>query len=101
MKATTKTQAVRIAKTGSFKMAGYTFQPYAGCEHAGKVVKPSGEFYRVNTKANICNCKFYQENWQHGCCKHLEFAKAEIEWTARVNEEAEAREEFATFGQYL
>ena len=42
-----------------------------------------------------------QENWQHGCCKHLEFAKAEIEWTARVNEESAAHEEFETFGRYL
>ncbi len=101
MKATTKTQAERIAKAGSFKMAGYTFQPYAGCEHAGKVVKPSGEFYRVNTKASTCNCKFYQENYRFQTCKHIVFAKAEIEWTARVNEEAAAREEFETFGRYL
>ncbi len=101
MKAATKIQAERIAKAGSFKMAGYTFRPYAGSEHAGHVVKPSGEVYRVNVKASTCNCAFYRENWQFQACKHLEFAKAEIEWTARVNEEAQAREEYQTFGKYL
>ena len=101
MKVTTKIQAERIAKAGSFKMDGYTFRPHAGSEHAGKVVKPNGQFYRVNVKASTCNCKFYQENFRFQACKHIAFAKAEIEWTARVNEEAAAREEYEAFGKYV
>ena len=101
-------QTERIAQAGAKKMSaqGYTFTP-ADDAGAFYVQKPgAAKPYLTDPNAEpiltYCSCPFAQEN---GLCKHIVWLRDELARdaadVARWEAEAEAREEFATFGKYL
>ncbi len=109
MKATTKTQAERIAIAGWLKMTAdkYTVKPSAIKGLIGKqfrIVNLEAEVTyhtSIDPKKTFCTCPFFQENKQFSICKHVLRAQEEAADLARWEEEEEARAEFAGHGCYL
>lgn len=93
MKATTKTQAQRIAYFGAKKMqdGGYRMERtrWIGTYEIRK--DGDGRAYRVRvghrSMPDTCNCPFFTENAEHGICKHIYWVRWELE---RIEEEARA-----------
>ena len=97
MKATTKTQAERIAKAGAKKMNAET-HTIKGSSIKSLIGKQftitnneSGERYTtsIDPKKTYCSCPFFQENKEFGVCKHIEYAKEDVAWEAARIEEYE------------
>jgi hypothetical protein len=46
-----------------------------------KVIKGDGTWYlvEIGKMPNVCSCRFYRENAQHGVCKHIVFIETEAE----------------------
>ena len=100
MKAATKIQAERIAKSGAAKMNALT---HAVKDSSLKALRGK-QFTITNNKTGaryttsidpaktFCACPFYQENREFGICKHIEHLKDEAAWeAARITEWEAAR----------
>ena len=101
-------RAERIAKAGAKKMAQdgrYTFAQDTISPSTYVVTNPEGVNYVVCPQEGVlafCSCPFAKEN---RICKHQVWLRYELAHeaadVARWEAEAEAREEFETFGRYL
>lgn len=109
MKATSKIQATRIAEAGARKMTAdkYAIKPSAIKSLAATMFTvvnlKSGKRYTVSIEEGktFCSCPFFQDNREHGVCKHTVRCREEAADLARWEAEAADYAEYATFGRYL
>jgi predicted nucleic acid-binding Zn finger protein len=109
MKATTKIQATRIAEAGAHKMTAdkYAIKPSTITALAATMFTvvnlETGKRYTVSIAEGktFCSCPFYQENKEHGQCKHVSRCREEAADRARWEAEAAEVAEWEAFGRYL
>ncbi len=109
MKATTLTEATRIAEAGARKMtaAKYTIKASTIKRLAATTFTvtnhETGKKYTtsVDPEKTFCTCPYFRENREFRICKHICRCREEAADRARWEAEAAEQAEYATFGRYL